>query len=757
MGIALGTIATPGEVLVTALVIAFVGTAVIRRPRFGVLLGLLLFTGAAIGDARTEKITRSALTQHVGRHVEVHGWLVRDSRATGFSRISQVKLGRARLRDLGTIETSETVLIRASLDRSMPKARVGDEIVVNGRLRMPSDRLGDGFNWRQYLRRHGISVEVVAERIERGPGRRGGIRRGVDDIKARSERALGVGIDNRFSSLSRGMVLGADEGIDRDTIEEFRRSGLAHLLAVSGQNVMLLVILTIPILSIAGFGYRARLVALLPLIGIYTLITGADPPIQRAAVMATAGIVAALAGRGRVSWYALLIAAVVTLAINPMAVTDAGWQLSFAAVVSIFWLAPKIEGVMGSLPRALAQGAAITAAATIFTAPLMAHHFERVSVVSLAANLLALPLVAPIMWLGMLASTVGQFWLAPAYLINKVDTVCLAYLLRVAEWSSDQRFAVVQISLPEWWQVALAYGALFASVIAVGFVFRTPKWRYIVTAVSAVTLIALLSGAIPHRPTGGSRPDNFTATFIDVGQGDATLLQTPVGQAVLVDAGPPGVRLFEKLQELGVKQLDLVVLTHAQMDHYGGIGDLSQHIRVGTALVGSGSASRSYNDALASLERKGAKIVEAEAGQTVKLGRLALSVLYPESTIADRSAGSDPNNDAIVIYASYGSFDLFLPADAESGIWGSIELPDVEVYKVAHHGSADEGLEMALKRLKPDVAVISVGRDNRFGHPNPETTSSLKDVGARILRTDRDGTVTVRYQADRGLLVSSKD
>ena len=439
-----------------------------------------------------------------------------------------------------------------------------------------------------------------------------------------------------------------------------------------------------------------------------------------------------------------------------MAIEDAGWQLSFVAVVSIFWLAPKIEGVLHALPHALAQGAAITSAATIFTAPLAAYHFGRVSLVSLFANLLALPAVAPIMWMGMLASAIGQIWIAPAHLINRVDAICLAYLLRIAEWSAEQPYAVAQTALSTWWQVALAYGVVVVAVLAVTGLTRKPGGRGRVVALWGLVSFALLVAVAWSQSIGGGPPPkHFTATFIDVGEGDATLLQTPEGHAVLIDAGPPGSRLAYRLKDLGVKQLDVVVLTHAQLDHFGGFVNVLGRFRVSTLLDGGGAdASASYRGAVAGAAKEGAKVIPAQDGQVLKLGRLTLRVLHPERTATGGSTGTDPNSNAVVLHVSYGSLDLFMPADTESDTWGTFDLPDVELLKVAHHGSRDEGLGDALKTLSPDITVISVGRDNRFGHPDPDTVSQLRTAGARILRTDREGSVGISYRSG-GLLVTT--
>ncbi|HEU4600232.1 MAG TPA: ComEC/Rec2 family competence protein, partial [Solirubrobacterales bacterium] len=205
------------------------------------------------------------------------------------------------------------------------------------------------------------------------------------EIRQRASEALGRGAPPREAELARGFVLGEDEGIDARTKEDFRRSGLSHLLAVSGENVTLLGLLAMPLLGAVGIPLRERLLWVLALIAVYVPVAGAGPSVQRAAVMGAAGLLATLRGRRSSRLYALLLAALVTLAVAPGVAADVGWQLSFAAVLGILLLASPLAAAirarLGSGPwrRALAEGLAVTVAATLATAPLIAFHFEELS------------------------------------------------------------------------------------------------------------------------------------------------------------------------------------------------------------------------------------------------------------------------------------------------------------------------------------------------------------------------------------------
>src|SRR2546430_4614017 len=279
--------------------------------------------------------------------------------------------------------------------------------------------------------------------------RRGGMAGALDRARSRAEDGVAAGLHPGEAALARGMVLGEDERLAEPVREDFRRSGLAHLLAASGQNVMLLAALALPLLAALGIGLRARLAGALLLVGAYVRLAGAGPSIQRAGVMGAVGLLAALAGRPSSRVYALLLAAVATLVLNPRAAGDPGWQLSFAAVVAILALSGRIRDALVArrVPGAVADAGAITTAATLGTAPLLAFHFRRVSLASLPANLLAAPAVAPIMWLAMVGAALGPVAPALAAPVNALAAFPLAYLEWLAHAAANAPAAAVELRL----------------------------------------------------------------------------------------------------------------------------------------------------------------------------------------------------------------------------------------------------------------------------------------------------------------------
>ena len=782
-----------------ALLAAAALAAVAGRPPLALLAAAATLAGAMLADARLDALDRTRLRPLNGRTLAVDAVLLEQPRRTSPGAGSAGSAsrgygqGRKALAEIASgVGTGEKILVRAGAGARWPVVATGGVVRISGRL----EALGP---WDSYQRRRGAHAVLRVSRARSTGRRREGILGALDRVRARAERALSAGLGPREAALLRGMVLGQDEQLSEPVREEFRRSGLSHLLAASGQNIVLLAALALPILRGLGLPLRARLLGVLALVAAYVPLAGAGPSIQRAGVMGAAGLVAGLAGRPSSRWYAVLLAALATLAVNPRAVEDPGWQLSFAAVLAILALASPLRDALGPrtsegaggpsplgdlpgppageggavedpgvalleesgsvatrrrrprLPRPVAEAAALTIAATLGTAPLIALHFERLSLVSLPANLLAAPAVAPIMWLGLLSAAAGQVASAPAALLDALASYLLGYLGWVAHAASRLPKAELPLRLPGPWGLAAAYAALGAVCAAFALpgarraarrMARRPGGQLALAAASVLlAALVLRPGPPPVAPPAG-----FRASFLAIGQGDATLLQHG-SRAILVDTGPPGGPVLERLEEAGVRRLDALVVTHDQADHAGGAAAVLDAVPVGTLVDGGdGPPSPLRRAFLAAAARRGVRRIAPTAGQAIRAGPLRLDVLWPRR--ADPFPPSaDPNDRALVVLARDGPVDALLPADAESNVTAGLDLAPVEILKVAHHGSEDPGLPSILARLRPQVAVIPVGT-NSYGHPTPQALGALRAV-PRVYRTDRNGTVRIDAVGDR--------
>ncbi|MDX6607304.1 MAG: competence protein ComEC [Solirubrobacterales bacterium] len=751
LGLALAPLAQPAPSLgaVGAVPIATMGIAAVR-PRAGgraaalawlvVIAMVAALAGLLAGGARLHAIDGGALRARPGMPATVDGFVAGVPRRNG----DEV--------DVRVDSPAGRVLVVAR--EPVSDLPVGSEVSAQGVLENPEP-------WRSgYLQRQGIAMTLRADRIEPKPGRRGGISGWIDGVRDRAEEALGRGMPERESALARGFVLGEDDRIDQRTRNDFQRSNLTHLLAVSGENVILLCVLAWPLLALLGLTLRARLVGALCLIAIYVPVTGAGPSIQRAGVMGAAGLIAALADRPRSRWYAVLLAAAITLAINPRTDGDVGWQLSFAAVIGIMLWAGRLASALsggaarGSVRRALVDGAAVTVAATVATAPVMAEAFDQFSPAALPANVLALPAVAPAMWLGMLAGIAGQLPLIPVEPINWLDSLCLAYIAQIAHWLAAPHWALLSVHLGSIWSVAAAYGLLLAAMELlirrllnrqvratdrdpVREARRRPRAALAAPAL-ALLLVAIVllawpfgSASTPTHPAG-----DLVVRVLDVGQGDSILLDPPAADPILIDTGPPGDGVEDRLRELGIRSLAAIVISHDQSDHAGDLGELLDSVRVDRVVYG-----RADPRLRALALGAGAEPYRLAEGGELDSGALHLSALWPPRELLGET-GEDPNLLCLVLVAQWRHFSMLLTGDAEAEAVPMDPGP-IDVLKVAHHGSVDAGLGELLDRSVPKLAVISVGAGNSYGHPTERTLAELRSHEVPTLRTDRQGEIDI--------------
>jgi competence protein ComEC len=758
-GLLAGARAPASAIALGALAVAFgaLTMPVVRRPAGALALAAILIATAWAAQERTASLDRTRLAQDFGRAVAGEATVLAPPRTDAYG--GAKALVRWRGEPVLLRIPSWWLAKRAGHDvgrgqgGSLPGLpAVGDIVRVSGKLR-PPDLAAAAVRAHATLR----ATDIVGT-----DRRRGGLLGVVDGVRRRAERALGAHLPTGETALLRGMVLGDDAGMPDDLRDAFTTASLSHLTAASGQNVALLAALALGLCTVAGLGVRTRWAVVLALIIMYVPLAGGGPSIQRAGVMGAATIVAALAGRPASRWYALLAAAAITLGLDPRTAADPGWQLSFAAVVGIALLAAPARDRLRrrGLPAPAAEAVAVTVAATLVTAPLIAIHFDRSSLVGLPANVLAAPAVAPIMWLGMAAAAVAQ--LAPPLAVPLVAVTGppLGYLAGLARLAAGLPGAQLALPLPGLTSLCVLGVALIAAPRAAPDEAAAPRRARSIrrrALLAAAVLIAVLAAAGPAlialRPIAPPPDGVLRVTALDVGQGDATLLQAGV-HAVLVDAGPPGTSIVGELRRAGVRRLDALVVTHPQADHDGGAPAVLAAVPVGLLLDGRGGDRSPTSTAIDGPSRRRAThIVGAQAGQVLRAGPLRLRVLWPPAGPA--APGTDPNNRAIVAVAdAYGATAL-LTADAESDVLSPLELPPVDVLKVSHHGSADAGLPALLDRLRPRIALIEVGAHNTYGHPTASTLDALTAAVPIVRRTDRAGTVRVDLRGGRATVAST--
>lgn len=550
------------------------------------------------------------------------------------------------------------------------------------------------------------------------------------------------------AGLLPGLAVGDTRAVTPDLNDDMRTSGLSHLTAVSGANCAIVVGTIFWLTALCGGGRALRVIlSVAGLAGFVVLVTP-EPSVVRAAVMAAVGMLTVLLGRPSAGAGMLSLCAVGILLLDPWLAATPGFALSVAASGALVLLAPPLaRGLARVMPQPLALAVAVPLSAQLACGPIIALFAEQQSVVGVAANLIAEP-AAPI------ATVIGLL----ACLAAPVPVV--ADLLAASAWlpsawiattaTTTARMPSARVLLPTGIGSALLV-ALFSAAIAVVLI-RSPaaiRRRGIARRVlllrraAAAVLIVMLSLAGSRALLDGplataATPEGWAVAACDVGQGDAVLVRSAT-EVALIDTGPEPEPLASCLRSLGIEHIDLLVLTHYDLDHVGGVAAVRG--RVGTVLHGP-VAEMNQQRLLDDLAATGARVEEAWSGQHGTLGAAAWRVLWP---IRDSAAFPEGNDTSVVMDFDGGGVprSLFLgdlSAAPQRMLLRTAGLGRYDVVKVSHHGSADQdpGLYDAVQAR---VALVSVGADNDYGHPRRETLDLLEAAGSRVLRTDEQGRV----------------
>jgi competence protein ComEC len=709
-----------------ALALAFAAIA-LAEPRFR-LVGLaaaLLLAGGWWGGVRLESLDRSVLEREIGSAGPAYLEVTGPSRRSPFD--VRVPVRVLRFED----EKPEE---RARLD--LPAGRAPPQgallsAVVEIEAPHPEE---NGFDEAGYLRRQGIHVVLKADSFA-VVGRRGGLGGIADRVRARIAGSLAPGVSGERRAVIAAVVLGEDEGLSPELRDRFRASGLYHLLAVSGQNVAYVVAGMLALAWLLGISRWIGELGALAAVGGYLMAVGWQPSVVRAGVAGGLASLAWLAGRARDRWYFLLIGAAVLLAWNPYALLEPGFQLSFGAVGSIFLLVPRLEAWLEGypVPGGLATVLAVSIACGGVTAPILMLHFQAAPLFTVVSNAVAGPVVAPLLGLALVSTGLGPVLPEAAASLAWLNGWLAAYLAGCARF-----FGALPHAQLTSWKSLVALGALTLVAFLLAKL-PTPRGRR--AAVLLAILAIVVAGWRLQREDPPPAPAGLRIVMLDVGQGDGILLQTKAG-AVLVDEGPPEAHVASQLRALGVRRLAALVVTHPHRDHVGGAAEVIDSLPVGFVLDPLEPTDSPDEAALEREAReRGVPIVPARVGQGYDLGALQIRILWPDGP---GLRGEDPHEHGVVLLASYGDFDALLTGDSESAVSLPLRPPEVELLKVAHHGSSDEGLGDLLQLVRPRIALISVGEGNDYGHPAPSTIAALTSVpGLSLYRTDEDGRITV--------------
>ena len=548
--------------------------------------------------------------------------------------------------------------------------------------------------------------------------------------------------DGDAGALIPGMVLGDTSKQSAEFKEAMKRSGLTHLVAVSGANFAIVSTFVLWCMQFLIRRKNIRVIATAVALMCFIALVRPSPSVLRAAAMAAVLLTAQLGKRGSDSLPALGFAICAVVLGDPWQSRDAGFALSVLATAGLLLLAPRIQERLPTHKK-LAGALAPPIAAMVFCSPILVSLSGYLSPMSIVANLLAAPAVAPITVLGFIAALVSPIapWLAE--LIIFVIRFPAGFITSVAHWIADFPVLTIHNGL---------VGFLIMALILGGLMLFRKNWK---KSTAALLIIIVFLGWIQRWPAG-----DWQVAQCDVGQGDSLAINLGNDRAIVIDVGAEASAVDKCLKDLGVKEIPLLILSHFHADHVGGLSGLLRGRRVGQVWISNNLdpkiESRSVLNAL-----KSSQVITAQKGLVAQIGMVQLKVLWPEASTRSfeelPGEGSAINNSSIALLLTTPDWSLFSAGDLEPPAQRELvnAVGPVDIYKVSHHGSKyqDEGL---MRELSAQIALISVGAKNSYGHPASESIDSLTRLGTQVLRTDKDGAVAITASAHHLRVRTSK-
>jgi competence protein ComEC len=734
-----GRLLPPRVLLGAAVVLAVLAAALLLR-RTGVAVAAVLgcaAASAAVTGLHVESRTTGPLAQAAQARaaVTVEAVLTDDPRrATSDPELVVVRLRVLELRAVGAVHRMRAPVVLLSSDAAWLDLLPSQRVTAQGRLR-PADR-GDDVS-AVLSGRGGPEVLSPPSRVQRVAGHlRAGLREAVDPLPP-AERGL-----------LPGLVVGDTSRLGEELREDFRTVGLSHLTAVSGTNVAIVTGAVLLLSRRLGAGVRGSAVlAVVALVG-FVVLARPSPSVLRAAVMGLVGLLALSTGNRKAAVPALATAVLVLVLVDPDLAAAPGFALSVLATAGLLALAPGWRQALSRrLPGWLADALAVPAAAQVACGPVVVAVSAELGLLSVPANLLAVPAVAPATVLGVVAALLAPVWLPAAQAVAWLGWLPTAWLVLVAR--SGAQLPGASTPWPAGATGALLLAALSAALLLA---VRRRAWRRAVAActagaVGAAAALALVRPAWP--------PPGWFLVVCDVGQGDAVVLAAGDGRAVLVDVGPDPRAVDGCLRRLDVEQVPLVLLTHDHADHVDGLSGVLRGRAVGQVQVGPlGEPEQQARDLAATARAAGVRVERPALGERRTVGPLSWEVLAPGRRFTGTS--SDPNNSSLVLRVTAGPTTVLLTGDVEPEAQRDLLARGVDlradVLKVPHHGS-DAQEPAFLAAVGADVAVTSVGADNTYGHPSART---LAASAPRSFRTDRHGDIALAHRAGRLVVVTDR-
>jgi competence protein ComEC len=704
----------PWRIAIAALILAAL-SLISRKFRFSVIICALLL-GSTVMSIRQASLAHSQISRFFMQSATITAEVVTDPSKTSTGNYSFI--ARAVLVNNSSIHYKLRVPIRVMTSKqSVTTLLPGQRFSAQGRIVASKEA-------------RVAALVVIKDDIEiqtqpsRWASALGAIRLGLRSLSG----------DGNAGALIPGMVLGDTSKQSVEFKNSMRRSGLTHLVAVSGANFALVSAFVLWMMQFLFARMKFRLSATAISLIAFIALVRPSPSVLRAAAMAAVLLVAQGTKKGRDSLPALGFAMAAVVVVDPWQARDAGFALSVLATAGLLLFAPVlIEKLSIHLPGKLAQALAPPIAATVFCSPIIVALSGYLAPMSVIANLLAAPFVAPITIVGFIAALFSPF----APLISTVLIWFIRFpagaIALIAHWASS--FPVLTLQSGK-------IGFLIVASFTLGSWLLKKWFKHIIV----FTLVILISITWLQRWPGG----DWQVANCDIGQGDSMVINLGNHRGIVIDVGPNPVAEDRCLKALGIKEIPLLILSHFHADHVAGLTGAIKNRAVGQVWVSVNSAPL-IESAKAQAALKGVEMIKAVRGMSARVGPLTIRVLWPTLSATSFEEmpgdGSQINNSSIATLITSDAFSLFAGGDLEPPVQEILvkDVGPVDIYKVCHHGSRYQDLAF-MSALHPRISIISVGAGNTYGHPAVQTLQALARLGSEVLRTDIDGAVAVQVR-----------
>lgn len=721
-------------------------------------ISLIFFIAGGLLLFNAEKTYMHTFEGYYGKPVTVEGYIDSEAETAGDKikfvlKIKKIIEGKQQKEIDGKIFVSIYTGGRDNEGNITPAYRTRVSFTADIDKPRPATNPG-GFDYRKYLCSIGISGSVYLRNISEinvlGTEKGGYLHKLGFKIKNTVLAIVEYCLDKNQAGLLAGMIIGYKDGLDEEAFNAFSRAGLTHIMVASGMNVAFIILpLTFIFKKMHLPNLPANLITILVLI-LFVFVTGFSASVVRAVIMGIIILTGKIIMRETDIYTSIAAAAVILLSVNPFTLFDIGFQLSFAATISLVLFYPKIKvyTVHKYIPEIISDTLAATLAAQVGVIPVTLYYFNNLSIISILSNLLVVPVVQIITIIGFIMVFTGLLNIYGALLVGYINNTFLSFVLFVTETSAKLPFASIKLPTPSLTLILLYYCWLLYLLKGRQLIKNNPalkkiKWPAIIILAAVFTVSSLL-------------PKPLEITFLDVGQGDSAFIKTAHGIKVLIDGGgreagsKSGFDIGESvvvpfILDKGTKTVDIVIATHGHTDHTEGLETVLKELKVGMVILPD-TAGEGFEKITGICQQKGIEIVECKQGEKIRLdSETTFDVLNPLKSELDSLAQQSLNESSLVLKLVYKNVKVLFTGDSGIEVEKRMEEQGLDVgadiLKVGHHGSPGSSGEDFIKRVKPKYAAISVGENNTYGHPSQAVIDRIEESGARLFRTDKCGAV----------------